>query len=300
MNMKDLLIFETVANTGSISGAAEKLNYVQSNVTSRIRKLESDLNTTLFHRHKRGVTLTPEGKKAIIYAQKIVSLMNEMKVVTGNNKTPSGKLDIASVETVIKLPLILSKYNKQYTDVDLTLSTGVTAELRDAVLNYQIDGAFVTKNHSTNHADLREVEVFQEKLVLISDQTSTNMEDLLEKPILGFSDGCGYRAKLNEWLTDQQITPTKVMELGTLETTLGSVISGLGVAYVPYSAIQHYEKTGLIRCHDLPGKYSDITTIFIYRKADHITPALGKFIETIEQHRDDVISPFFNMDGVKE
>ncbi|MGM8212015.1 LysR family transcriptional regulator [Virgibacillus sp. W0430] len=296
MNLKDLLIFEIVAKTGSISGAAEQLNYVQSNVTSRIKKLEEDLKTTLFHRHKRGVSLTPEGKKAIVYAQKISALAKEMKMMTANSDMPSGKLDIASVETVIKLPLILSKYNHLYTDVDLTLSTGVTADLKDDVLNYQLDGAFVTKSKTTYHPDLLEVDVFQEKLVLISDPLSKSLEDLTEKPILGFSDGCGYRAKLNEWLTDQQITPTKVMELGTLETTLGSVISGLGIAYVPYSAIKHYEDSGLICCHKLPEEYSAITTIFIYRKADYLTPALEKFIETIKQHRDDAISPFYRME----
>ncbi len=292
------MIFKVVAKQKSISRAAEQLNYVQSNVTSRIQRLEEDLNTKLFHRHRRGMTLTPEGKKLITYAQKVTSLVNEMKAVA-NASTPSGKLDIASVETVIKLPLILSKYNKQYKDVDLTLSTGVTAELRDKVLNYQLDGAFVTKSSATDHPELAEVEVFKEKLVLISDPSGKSLKEIVHRPILGFSDGCGYRAKLNEWMRDNQMAPTKVMELGTLETTLGSVISGLGIAYVPFSAIQHYEASGLIRCHQLPVKYSDITTIFIYRKADYLTPALEKFIETIKTHRHDAISPFFNFDSKK-
>lgn len=295
MNLRDLIIFKAVAKQGSISRAANQLNYVQSNVTSRIQRLEEDLNTKLFHRHQRGMTLTPEGKKLIKYAQKVTSLVNEMKAVANANM-PSGKLDIASVETVIKLPLILSKYNKQYKDVDLTLSTGVTAELRDKVLNYQLDGAFVTKGNATDHPDLAEVEVFNEKLVLISDPSAMTLKEILHRPILGFSDGCGYRAKLNEWMRDNRMTPTKVMELGTLETTLGSVISGLGIAYVPFSAVQHYEASGLIRCHRLPVKYSDITTIFIYRKSDYVTPALEKFIETIQTHRHDAISPFFNFE----
>ena len=66
-----------------------------------------------------------------------------------NQDGPTGKLDIASVETVIKLPLILSAYIQKYKQVDLTLSTGVTAELKEKVLNYQLDGAFVTKSNMT-------------------------------------------------------------------------------------------------------------------------------------------------------
>uniref|UniRef100_UPI0036D2D862 LysR family transcriptional regulator n=1 Tax=Flavobacterium myungsuense TaxID=651823 RepID=UPI0036D2D862 len=46
----------------TITAAAKELRYVQSNITSRIQKLEEELNTPLFNRHHRGMTLTPEGK----------------------------------------------------------------------------------------------------------------------------------------------------------------------------------------------------------------------------------------------
>src|SRR5690625_5793026 len=74
MNLKDLEVFQTVANKGTITKAAKHLNYVQSNITSRIQKLETELNTKLFNRHQRGMTLTPEGKKLITYSEKILSL----------------------------------------------------------------------------------------------------------------------------------------------------------------------------------------------------------------------------------
>src|SRR5690606_4552222 len=106
-------------------------------------------DTKLFHRHKRGITLTNEGNTLLPYAQKIISLEEEMKMIARNQEGPSGKLDIASVETVIKLPLILSAYIEKYKEVELTLSTGVTAELKEKVLNYQLDGAFVTKSNMT-------------------------------------------------------------------------------------------------------------------------------------------------------
>src|SRR5699024_10761427 len=80
------------------------------------------------------------------------------------------------------------------------------------------------------------------KLVLIASNDITSIDEVLKLPLLRFSDGCGYREKLNEWLTDKEIVPTKVMELGTLETTLGSVLAGLGVAYVPYTAVELYER----------------------------------------------------------
>ncbi len=293
MNDRDLRIFTKVAELGSISHVAKELNYVQSNISSRIQKLEEDLNVTLFFRSKQGMQLTPEGKVLVEIAYKIIELSDKMMQVAKSGGLPVGKLEIASVETVIKLPLILSKFNKNYSSVDLRLATGVTTELRDKVLNYQLDGAFVTKSRLTSHPELQELDVFEEKLVLIADEKVENLSELLERPLLSFSDGCGYRAKFHEWLKASGLEATKNMELGTLETTLGSVISGLGIAFVPYSAVAHYEKRGLIYCHELPSAYSEITTTFIYRKDEEISPVLRAFVETIKETKDDAISPFY-------
>ena len=291
MDLKDLYIFQKVAEKGNISKAAEALNYVQSNVTTRIQKLEKELRTPLFHRHNRGMVLTPEGRKLITYAEKIISMVNEMKKVMHDSDQPVGKLDIGTVETVIKLPFILSRYNKQYEHVDLSLTSGVTKELIDQVLHYKLDGAFVTGNHKSAHPDLVQYKVFEEELVLVTDNTPTTLEEIKQKPLLVFRSGCGYRSKLREWLRDEQVVPTKIMELGTLETILGSVYSGLGVTFIPYSVVQHHEAQGLIQCHHLPEKYSKIDTLFICRKEAYQTASLEKFIETLETCKNDTKAP---------
>lgn len=258
-------------------------------MTSRIRKLENELHTPLFNRHNRGMNLTPEGKKLIVYAEKILSLTNEMKKVIQSNDEPSGKLEIGSVETVLKLPYILSAYNKKYANVELSLYTGVTDQLREKVLNYQLDGAFVTD--TGHHPDLISQDVFQEQLVLISDMNTKSLEELLEKPFLCFSKGCGYRARLETWYKDQNITPSKIMEFGTLETILSSVAVGLGITFVPQSAVAHLEKKQRIKCHTLPPKYSEINTVFIRRADTSITPTIEKLIETIELSKDQTVEP---------
>ncbi|GEN31766.1 DNA-binding transcriptional LysR family regulator [Cerasibacillus quisquiliarum] len=291
MDLKDLYIFQKVAEKGNVSKAAEALNYVQSNVTTRIQKLEEELHTPLFHRHNRGMVLTPEGRKLITYAEKIISIVNEMKKVMHDSDQPVGKLEIGTVETVIKLPFILSKYNKQYEHVDLSLTSGVTKELIDQVLHYKLDGAFVTGNHKSAHPDLVQYKAFEEELVLVTDNTPTTIEEIKQKPLLVFRSGCGYRSKLREWLRDEQVVPTKIMELGTLETILGSVYSGLGVTFIPYSAVQHHEARGLIQCHHLPEKYSKIDTLFICRKDAYQTASLEKFIETLQTCKNDTKAP---------
>ncbi|GGG69111.1 hypothetical protein GCM10010918_25270 [Paenibacillus radicis (ex Gao et al. 2016)] len=61
MDIQLLKVFYTTAQEGSISKAAQKLTFAQSNVTHKIQQLEADLQTQLFYRHNRGITLTPTG-----------------------------------------------------------------------------------------------------------------------------------------------------------------------------------------------------------------------------------------------
>ncbi|OCA87757.1 LysR family transcriptional regulator [Bacillus sp. FJAT-27225] len=283
MELKDLEIFNMVAEKGTITEVAKELKYVQSNITSRIQKLETELNTQLFNRHRRGMSLTPEGKKLLTYSKEILLLTDEMKKAVQSKKEPSGKLEIGTVETVIQLPTILTNYIKKYKNVDLSLVTGVTEALEENVLNHKLDGAFVTE--SAFHPDLVSYEVFQEELVLISDMSKFTLEELKEEPFLCFSEGCGYRARLEAWYKDQNTTPQKVMEFGTLETILRSVAMGLGISFLPKSAVAHMEQSGHIQCHTLPDQYSKIKTVFIRRADTFLTSTIEKFIETIEMDK---------------
>lgn len=87
MESTDLKIFMKTAHAGSISKAADHLGYVQSNVTAHIKNLESELNTSLFTRHNKGVSLTKDGELLLTYAEKILALLDEaVSVMTGTQK----------------------------------------------------------------------------------------------------------------------------------------------------------------------------------------------------------------------
>src|SRR5699024_5557915 len=114
---------------------------------------------------------------------------------------------------------------------------------------------------------------------------------LKKEPFLCFSEGYGYRGKLEAWYKDQNITPQKVKEFGTLETNLGSVTMGLGITFVQKLADYHLEEKGLVKCHYLPEKYSEINTVLIRRKDAYLTSTLEKFIETIEHNEGEPAYP---------
>ena len=69
-NLSLYRIFYTVAQTGNISRAAEELFISQPAISKSISKLENNLNSILFKRNSRGVTLTPEGELLYNYTKK--------------------------------------------------------------------------------------------------------------------------------------------------------------------------------------------------------------------------------------
>ncbi|MGO0058854.1 LysR family transcriptional regulator [Brevibacillus fluminis] len=280
MELNDLTVFQRVAFHGSVSKAAEELNYVQSNVTARIKHLETELGTSLFYRHRRGMTLTAEGKKLIEYAAKVMASVEELKRAFQDAETPTGVLEIGTVEIVNWLPRILSAYHQQYPGVDLSLKAGVTEQLIKDVLDYKLDGAFISG--PIRHPLIEQYMECSEELVVVSKRETLTMEELTHTPLLLFNKGCGYRAKLGSWFRREGILPKQVMEFASFETIIGSVAAGLGISIVPRSTVRYMEQNGLLFCHAIPEEHRMISTVFIRRKDSHMTSSIRKFIETLQ------------------
>src|SRR5215470_15261617 len=102
MDLADLEIFRCVVQAGGITRAAEKLNRVQSNVTTRVRQLEADLGVELFIRDGKRLHLSTQGKLLLDYADRLIGLAQEAR---------DGELDAALVAEPIpdapfeKIPL---------------------------------------------------------------------------------------------------------------------------------------------------------------------------------------------------
>lgn len=279
MELNDLIIFEAVAMNGSVSKAAEQLNYVQSNVTGRIKRLEQELQTTLFERHKRGMILNTDGKRLLEHAREILQKVDEVKHMFVPHDSPCGILDIGIIETVIALPGILHAYCSQFPNVELSLSTGVTEYLLQEVLTMKLDGAFVTG--PINHPQIDQMEVIQENLVLVTKYSQFAIEDITKVPLLLYNKGCGYRGRLESWMKVEGIVPKQIMEFGTFGTIIGSVAAGIGMSILPESSVAQYVADKHVFAHAIPAPFQDITTVFIRRKDVYITNTLQSFIDEI-------------------
>jgi DNA-binding transcriptional LysR family regulator len=80
MDLSDLRIFSAVVRHGGVTRAAERLHRVQSNVTTRVRQLEDELNVRLFIREGKRLHLAPAGKVLLDYADRQLALAEEALV----------------------------------------------------------------------------------------------------------------------------------------------------------------------------------------------------------------------------
>ncbi|MGM1047401.1 MAG: LysR family transcriptional regulator [Bacillota bacterium] len=281
METKDLKIFQAVAREGSVTKAAEVLNYVQSNVTNRIQYLEAQLKIPLFYRSNRGMTLTPAGENLLKYADKILTLMDEAVKSSQFSEHPVGPLRVGSIETTaaIHLTPLLIDYHSRYPDVDLSLITGETHTLLQKVLKYELDGAFVYG--PIEESNIESIPAFEDELVLISEPEKSDVRQLLTKPMLFFDVGCTHRTKAERFLHENGFTSYQIMEFGTLEVILSGVSSGLGVSLLPKSSIVKAEESGTIASHRLPEGYRNLEICFVHRQDSIYSSALLKLVQLI-------------------
>jgi len=278
----DLKIFQAVAREGSITKAAQVLNYVQSNVTARIRLLEAELGLPLFRRTNRGMRLTSAGENLLRYTDQIISLLEEARRTTQYSDVPDGSLRVGCIEAAAStyvLPVI-QEYQSHYPKVQFQLHTGATHDLVQQVLTDELDGAFIYG--PIHESRLNYLPVFEDELVLISEQNRADVEQLLTMPMLFFDVGCTHRARAESLLKEKGISSYEIREFGTMEVIVNGVSAGLGVSLLPRSSVTFAEEAGRISSHSLPEHYRKLEVGFIYPSGPIHSAALTELLQQLQ------------------
>lgn len=225
-------VFREVAYEGSISKAAEKLGYVQSNVTAHIQRLEAELTTELFVRHSKGVTLTESGQLLLPVADQVIALLDNTKQQLRHQRD---SLRIGATQTIAacRLPQWLSAYRQTYPEVGLSVVTKTQGELLAAVADGVLHGAFV--NTEWSHPQLTTVLRFKEPLVLVAGPGSSPDRNQIagQSIIVASIDGCPYRALLEKWSIRHNLRQPEVIRFDTMEGILRAVSLGMGITLLP-------------------------------------------------------------------
>jgi DNA-binding transcriptional LysR family regulator len=279
MDPISLTTFTAVARRGSVSAAALDLHTVQSNVTARIKQLESDLGVTLFVRHSRGVRPTAAGDRLLGFALRYSLLDDEVRTALREDGAVVGQLRLGTMETTaaVRLPPLLTSFHKTHPEVQLEIRAGTTAELLEHVLAHRLDGAFVAG--PIDHPDLKGRLAFREELMLVSSRDSLGPGDRLAGGRLTavvFRPGCSYRQRLETAFASKGWLPYQRLELGTLDGMLGCVAADIGVTVLPLSVIDAYAGRKRLRVEAL-GREMRVDTLFVRRADAHRSPAMTAF-----------------------
>ena len=280
MDLRTLNTFSVVARHASLSGAACELHTVQSNITARLKQLESDLGVPLFTRHSRGVSLTSAGLRLLGYAQRVSALMNEAEAAVRDDGAAHGTLRIGSMETTaaVRLPALLGRFHQAHPQAQLEVRTGPTAELLAHVLAQRLDAALVAG--PVEHPNLTCELAFREELVLVRALGSGIPRELMKKgelTVIVFRQGCSYRQRLEAHFAARGWLPFRRFEFGTLEGVLGCVAANVGITVLPRSAVENAACRSGLTMEPLGPAPLLVDTLFVRRSDTYVSATLRAF-----------------------
>lgn len=281
IDLDSLEIFRAVAQEGGVIRAAQKLNRVQSNVTTRVKQLEQRLGCPLFRRQGRGLVLSPEGERLLAYAQRLFRLADEAESELRGGK-PTGVLRVGSLESTAgsRLAPILSRFHTLYPDVVVELATGTTGALVHRVSNYELDAAFVSQPFTA--PSLNAMKVFEEELVCITARGVPPVKratDLAGMTLIAFADGCSYRKRMQDWLGASSVMPARTLEFSSYQAMVACVAAGTGFALVPKSLLATLRSSQEVLQHEVPAKVRRNVTHLVWHGL--ATTALAKLQELL-------------------
>ncbi len=236
-----LKTFHAAAETGSLTAAAELLKISQSAVSRQITALEESLNTPLFHRHARGLTLTEQGR--ILYrtahemAHKVA--LAQATVIDSRNK-PQGTLRVSSPISLGAnwLTSVLPEFIEAYPEIDVQL---ILEDEEHDLSVFDVDCALRPWPSTQGDVIERKLGSISQSLYashayLAKYGAPTSAQDLDNHRIIAFGDLVPGRLHSANWvLTEGREGPTRtpVLCVNNLHGIMRAAEAGIGLAGIP-------------------------------------------------------------------
>jgi len=228
--------FVMVADTGSFTTAAHRLNSTQSTLSQQIGRLEGALRTSLFHRDARPVTLTPAGERLIGHARRILALQREAAALLAD---PSGSriLRVGLPDDLVTSAIsrAFAQFTSSHQEIRLDVTTGLSRELARRFREGELDIVLVKEPRS--EADARAS--FSEPLAWFERANrSQPWSDPI--PLVAFPAGGLYRDQMIEQIEASGLRWYLAFTGNSLVSVLRAVEAGLGVSILPIATSESY------------------------------------------------------------
>lgn len=247
-------VFREVAEVGNISVAAQNLYVSQSAVSQSVRQLEEALQTRLFARSPRGVTLTEDGQMLFEHVRSAMGLLE-----TGEEKLAQsralqrGKLVIGASDTVTSQFLLphLKDFHREHPNIRIQIISGRSHKVLSLLRSGKVDVAFASTPQETE--DLNCVSCFHTHACFVAaadypcdfDHAYSESE-LAKLPLILLDRKASSRLYLEKYFLSRGVTLAPEIELGARSLLVDLARIGFGVAGVTREFVENELTDGSI------------------------------------------------------
>ncbi|WP_454857441.1 LysR family transcriptional regulator [Promicromonospora soli] len=244
MDTRHLEYFVAVAEEGSFTRAAQRLQTVQSAVSAGVRTLEREVRATLFVRSTRRVELSDAGRALLPEARAAIESVDRVfDVVAATESGLRGRLRLGvfANSDVLDAPAFAGRFHELYPGVALSVvasptgSTGLVDDVRAGRLDLAITGLPLA-----DLAGLRAREILVDEFVAVVPETHElarhdvlSLDELVAEPFVDGPPGFGHRVVVERLLAARGLRRDVVVESPDMGLVSRFVAAGLGVAVAP-------------------------------------------------------------------
>lgn len=249
MELDQLKTFLTVAELGTFSRAAIRLSSTQPMLSRKIKLLESELGTELFHRTGRGVVLSEGGKLLEQYARGILDTAESAKTaIQALGASPVGQVTIgmpSSIATVLAIELV-QEFRRAFPNVSLKVMEGYSGHVLEWLTTARLDVAVLYDTPNLKGNTLRTDPILSDELFLIGSPKDPSRigngpvqsARLAEIPLVLPSRPHGIRILVDEAMDHNGLTANVQMEIDAMHSMIALAESGLGYTVLSYSSVR--------------------------------------------------------------
>lgn len=276
MNLRQLRYAVALAEARSFTKAADNEYVVQSALSQQLRKLEDELGVALFERTTRSVALTPAGEALLPLMHQVLAGVDQIKFdAQALSGTIAGRLTVGMMEVPsesLDVAALMATFHARYPEVSVTLRSGGSDLLIEAVRDRKLDVAVVGSNVSTPTGRLAFTELFTEPLVAVlpsshelAGRRSVLLDQLAALPFIDFPPGYGLRHETDRGFAG--VTRRVAFEVTRVDEVIQFVSQDLGVALLP-------ESVAISRVGDNPRlALRPVAGANLYRQVNLVAPA---------------------------
>lgn len=289
MHIDQINYFLAVEKHKSFSAAAEELCISQSSLSKQIKSLESELDTILFNRNTRNITLTTTGEHFLSHAKDLLythnKIIKDMKefVYSQGSSLSIGAIPLMAQYGIIPL---ISSFNKKFSNINIDIIEKDDEELLTYINSSKIDLAFVHSNTiDENLYNL--LPLFKDQLVLVvsenhrfASKECIDICDLSDETFILLSSSSTLYNLCTEECCKAGFTPTTAYTNCKLETIIELVSEGLGVTLLMSKVVEYFKNPKLKL---IPLKDAVINEIsLITPKRNKMSKSTELFVDFIE------------------